>query len=139
MAVIGQEWAHNNPATLGSSQQTIKPVRHLKSLPKLLLPIRMPKHQNDLSEGFDPTTLIEAVRAQAPEFPWLPEVLSKCGVGLWESRAYVRYVDRRNANQSGAEWQFKTNVVLSHETLGTVVLDVLKDNRLGGIEFVDKI
>jgi hypothetical protein len=99
----------------------------------------MPKHQSDQSEGFDPRTLIEAVRAQAPEFPWLPEVLDQCGVGLWESRAYVRYVDSRNANQAGADWQFETNVVLSHEVLGTVVLDILKDNRLGGIEFVDKI
>jgi hypothetical protein len=99
----------------------------------------MSKNQSDLSEGFDPRTLIESVRAQAPEFPWLPEALSQCGAGFWESRAYVRYVDSRNANQAGAEWQFKANVVLSHEALGMVVLDILKDNRLGGIEFVDKI
>jgi hypothetical protein len=42
-------------------------------------------------------------------------------------------------NQPGSEWQFETNVVLSHESLGMVVLDVLKGDRLGGIEFVDKI
>jgi hypothetical protein len=99
----------------------------------------MSQHQNNLREGFDPRTLIESVRAQAPEYPWLPDALNHCGAGLWENRAYVRYVDSRNANQTGAEWQFKTNVVLSHELLGTVVLDILKDNRLGGIEFVDKI
>jgi hypothetical protein len=29
--------------------------------------------------------------------------------------------------------------VLTHETLGMVVLDILKGDRLGGIEFVDKI
>jgi len=33
----------------------------------------------------------------------------------------------------------KPMFILSHETLGMVVLDVLKGSRLGGIEFVDKI
>ena len=95
--------------------------------------------KKDLSEGFEPMMLIEAVREQAPEFPWLPDALMKCGDGEWESRAYVGYVSSNNANQPGSDWQIETNVVLSHDRLGTVVLDILKGNRLGGIEFVDKI
>jgi hypothetical protein len=93
----------------------------------------------DLSEGFEPRMLIEAVRKQAPEFPWLPDALMKCGRGEWESRAYVTYVSQSNPNQPDSDWQFQTNIVLSHDTLGMVVLDILKGNRLGGIEFVDKI
>jgi hypothetical protein len=93
----------------------------------------------DLSEGFYPTMLLEAVKAQAPEFPWLPEALEDCGPGEWESRAYVGYISRRQPNRPGSEWQFQTNVVLSHESLGMVVLDILEGDRLGGIEFVDKI
>jgi len=95
--------------------------------------------KKDFSEGFEPRMLIEAVRAQAPEFPWLPDALMKCGRGEWESRAYVAYVSQSNPNQLGSDWQFQTNVVLSHDKLGMVVLDILKGNRLGGIEFVDKI
>ena len=83
--------------------------------------------------------LIEAVREQATEFPWLPEALMKCGYGEWESRAYVGYVSSNKANQPGSVWKFQTNVVLSHDTPGTVVLDILKGERLGGIEFVDKV
>lgn len=83
--------------------------------------------------------LVEVVREQAPEFSWLPEALANCGAGEWESRAYVGYVSRLNANQPGAVWQFETNVILNHKKLGMVVLDVLKGNRLGGIELVDRI
>jgi hypothetical protein len=93
----------------------------------------------DISGGFEPRMLIEAVKEQAPEYPWLPEALTKCGAGEWESPAYVGYVSRREPNQPGSEWQFEANIVLSHRTLGMVVIDVLKSNRLGGIEFVDRI
>jgi len=93
----------------------------------------------DLSEGFEPVMLVAAVQEQAPELPWLTEALRSCPAGDWSSRAYVGYVSRIKPNQPGSEWQFETNVVLSHETLGMVVLDVLKGSRLGGIEFVDKI
>ena len=96
-------------------------------------------HRKDLSGGFEPTMLIAAVQEQAPEFPWLPDALAKCGEGEWESRAYVRYVSRRNPNQPGSVWQFEVNVVLQHKALGMVVLDILKGDRLGGIEFVDRI
>jgi hypothetical protein len=72
--------------------------------------------RQDWSDGFHPSMLVE-----------------------WESRAYVHYVSRQNPNQPGSQWQFHTNVVLHHEKLGMVVLDILKDNRLGGIEFVDRI
>jgi hypothetical protein len=100
----------------------------------------MPKSTStkDLSEGFDPRSLVEATKVQAPEFPWLIQALESCGPGQWESRAYVRYVSNQNPNQPGALWQFERNVVLNHQSLGMVVLDILRGNRLGGIEFVDK-
>jgi hypothetical protein len=99
----------------------------------------MNQASKDLSEGFEPRMLIDTVVAQAPEFPWLPEALRKCTAGQWESRAYVWYVPRCSPNQPGSEWQFEANVVLSHDSIGMVVIDILKGNRLGGIEFVDKI
>jgi hypothetical protein len=39
-------------------------------------------------------------------------------------------------NKKGAEWQFDENIVLEHDKLGTIVIDFLKDKRIGGIEFV---
>lgn len=96
------------------------------------------KSADDLSEGFDPQMLVEYARAQVAEFPWLPAALSSCRAGQWESRAYVRYVSSVNPNQPSSPWQFETNVVIDHSVLGTVVIDILKGNRIGGIEFVDK-
>ncbi len=83
--------------------------------------------------------LVEIARQQAPEFSWLAEALANCECGEWESPIYVGFVSRRNPNQPGAEWQFQTNVVLHHEELGMVVLDLLDGERLGGIELVDRI
>lgn len=93
----------------------------------------------DLSEGFDPKMLIALASVEAPEYPWLPDALANCGAGVWRSRAYVHYVSAVNANEPGAEWQFETNVVLEHDVLGTVILDILKGSRLGGIEFVSRL
>src|SRR5436305_9088578 len=92
----------------------------------------------DLSDGFHARMLVQAAREQAPEHPWLPDALAKCEAGEWESPAYVEYVSRRNPNQPGAEWQFETNVVLHHQELGMVVIDVLAGNRVGGIELVGR-
>jgi len=93
----------------------------------------------DFSEGFDPCSLIEDAKTQAPECTWLPDALKNAGPGFWKSRAYVYYVSSKNANQPGAEWQHEKCIMLHSKTLGTIVIDVLTDNRLGGIEFVDKI
>lgn len=92
-----------------------------------------------LKEGFDPQMLIEDAQAQAPQFPWLPAALNRCIDGKWESRAYVRYVSSIAANQPGSEWQFDTNIVIDHSELGMVVIDLLRGDRIGGIEFVDRI
>jgi hypothetical protein len=101
--------------------------------------VKVRKSTSDLNEGFDPRMLISAVKEQAPEFPWLPYALEHCGVGIWRSRAYVQYVSSHNPNQPGSDWQFEVNVVLNHDQLGMVVLDILKGDQLGGIEFVHKI
>lgn len=93
----------------------------------------------DLSEGFDPKMLVDAARKHVPDLLWLPSALANCPKGNWRSRAYVYYVSSENANQPGAEWQHDRCVTLTHATLGTVIIDVLKGDRIGGIEFFDRI
>jgi hypothetical protein len=94
---------------------------------------------HDPGDGFDPRMLAEVAGVQVPEFPWLPEALGACGRGEWESRAYVRYISNRNPNQPGAEWQFERNIRLDHDKWGTVIVDVLKGQRIGGLEFLDRL
>ena len=52
---------------------------------------------------------------------------------------YICFVSGERPNQLDSEWQFEENIVLEHETEGVIVLDILKDGRIGGIEFVNQI
>jgi hypothetical protein len=51
----------------------------------------------------------------------------------------VSFVDSRNANEPGADWQFVANLTLESREEGFIVLDILENHRVGGVEFVDKI
>jgi hypothetical protein len=83
--------------------------------------------------------IIELVRQQVPNRQDLIMAFQNCSVGQWTSKAYFRFVDGTNANQVGAEWQFDENVIIESETLGTLVIDYLKDKRIGGIEILKNI
>lgn len=96
------------------------------------------KDNVDLSEGFDPCSLIETVKRIAPELPGLPDALRNCGSGAWESRAYVRYSLRGNENQPMAG-PVPDILMVDHKDLGQVIIRFTMDNRTFGIEFVDKI
>jgi hypothetical protein len=48
-------------------------------------------------------------------------------------------VNPDNPNKAGSEWQFETNILLEHPSEGTLVLDVLKGQRIGGFETIDRI
>ena len=80
--------------------------------------------------------IIDLVKKQEPEREDLIIALNNSKGGHWENKAYYRFVDSKNANQIGSEWQFYDNIVLEHDSLGTIIIDYLKDNRIGGIEFM---
>lgn len=88
---------------------------------------------------FDITWIIDLIKEQEPGRIDLVEQLEKSEIRGWIRQPYVRFVSDENAKQPGAEWQFEGNLVLEHETEGTIVLDILKDGRIGGIEFIDQI
>lgn len=83
--------------------------------------------------------IIELIKEQHPNrHDWI-EQLEKSNKKSWVRRAYVSFVSSERPNQPGSEWQFDENIVLEHQTEGTIVLDVLKDGRIGGIEFLSQI
>jgi hypothetical protein len=43
------------------------------------------------------------------------------------------------SNQDGSEWQFVTNVELYSRKEGLLILDILTDQRVGGVEFINNI
>lgn len=85
---------------------------------------------------YDPAWLVELAREQLPDEPEIVKALSNCTRAAAESPAMTYFVDPRRANQPGADWQFKRNVVLDDGHGDPLVLDVLKDGRIGGVEFL---
>lgn len=63
--------------------------------------------------------------------------LTNCNGGRWKNKAYYQFISSKSANQVGSEWQFETSVRLEHRKKGTIVVDILKDSRIGGFEFLD--
>jgi hypothetical protein len=85
---------------------------------------------------YDPAWLVALARQQQPNLPWLGDALAACTRASLESTGYLRFVDPRNPNQSGSEWQFDENIILRDPNRGDLVLDILKGHRVGGVEFL---
>ncbi|MCU7552848.1 hypothetical protein OCK74_27260 [Chitinophagaceae bacterium LB-8] len=83
--------------------------------------------------------IITLVKKQEPERADVIEALQKCSGGKWTSKGYYQFINSKNANEPGAAWQIDESIVLEQENKGDIVLDILKDGRIGGIEFIDLI
>jgi len=83
--------------------------------------------------------LIELLKKQKPKSTDLILQLEKMNETQWIKQPYIRFVNSKNANQKGAQWQFDENIVLEHKTQGTIVLDILKDGRIGGFELLNEL
>ncbi len=90
-------------------------------------------------EPFDPTWLADLVADQKPGESRLALALRDCRLVFKRSVAYWYFVDASNANQPGSPWQFARNVILESQEHGQLVLDVLKDGRVGGVEFLARV
>jgi hypothetical protein len=90
-------------------------------------------------QPYDPTWLVEWVRANRPDVAWVADALARCTRAAAGGRAYLYFADPADANQPGAAWQIAENVTLEHPDEGTLVLDVLLDRRIGGIEFLRRL
>jgi hypothetical protein len=88
---------------------------------------------------YDPGWLVKLAKEQHSDFPWLAEALTNCTRASWESKAYVHFVDPTDANKPGAEWQIDCNMTLNDEEHGELILDILKGQRVGGVEFYDRL
>jgi len=83
--------------------------------------------------------LIGLIKEQEPDRKDLIEDLKTQQRRKWIRQAYISFVSADRPNQPGSEWQFDENIVLEHVPEGTIVVDVLKDGRIGGVEFLKYI
>jgi len=92
---------------------------------------------NDLNIQFNKDYIIKLVEVQIPERQDLIIALRNCKDGFWSDNAYYRFVDSLDANQPGSEWQFDESFVLEQHDKGDIVIDFLKNGKVGGIEFTE--
>src|SRR5262249_58818443 len=90
-------------------------------------------------KAYNPIWLVELAKDQRPDLPWLAESLTHCTACWRKSRIMSYFVSPDRANQPAAEWQFKEVIELVHPEHGRLKLEVLKDGRIGGIEFYDRL
>ncbi len=95
--------------------------------------------QHTENNYFKKNVLIELIKEQMSNRIDLIAQLQNIKTKKWLKKPYINLVDNKNANQKGAEWQFKESIVLEHKAEGTIVLDILKDGRIGGFELIDQL
>jgi hypothetical protein len=76
---------------------------------------------------YDPAWLVELARVQYPGEPWLQDALSRCTRFIRDSEHLYYFVDRM-------EGKFKANIELYSPENGKIILDLLKDGRIGAME-----
>jgi len=88
---------------------------------------------------FDSQRLVELAVEQYPEEGWLQESLALCSqVADDGTGTYFFFTPREAASDGNSEWEFQKNISLRDPEFGELILDVLQNNRIGGIDFIEK-
>lgn len=88
---------------------------------------------------YDPSWLIEASRYRFDEYPWLEEALQKCIKAKERNNWYTYFVNNKNPNKPKSEWQIQQSITIEDTPEGDVIIDIVKHNRVGGIEFLTRV
>lgn len=83
---------------------------------------------------FDNTWLLEAIKKQFPDDEKLYQSAQHCKKVM--NGSY--FVSPKRPNKKGSDWQFDRSIILEDTTKGDVVLDILKDGRIGSVEYLDE-
>ncbi len=88
---------------------------------------------------FDSKRLVKLAEEQFPEESWLAESLAFCTEVADDGTGTYFYFTPRDAASNGkTEWEFQKNLSLRDPEFGELILDVLQNNRIGGIDFIEK-
>lgn len=88
---------------------------------------------------YNPKWLIDASRYRFEEYPWLEEALRKCVKAEERSNCYTYFVSGGNPNKPKSEWQFQESITIEDTPEGDIVIDIVKHNRVGGVEFLTRV
>ena len=90
-------------------------------------------------QPYNPDWLVALATAQHADKPWLAEAFARCTTVVKGTEFIIHFVDPTDANKPGAEYQFDACVWLVDPAEGNLLVDVLKDRRVGSVEFYDRL
>jgi len=90
------------------------------------------------AEPFDPQWLVAVACSKRPEDNSLHRALAGCSLVSWESDAHA-YARVLASDGSDLAQDFYRSVVFEDTPFGFVVVDIMRDGSVGGIEFVDRV
>jgi len=102
----------------------------------LLADLEAHYRSREVRSPFDPSGLPELARAKYPEYPWLAAALRACTVQWKKDELYSHFIDPAT---HATDWKFAGTLMLDCPVRGGLAIDVLKDHRIGGIEFLDAV
>jgi hypothetical protein len=85
-------------------------------------------------QPYDPSWLVELARDTQPLEPWLPDALAGCVSYAEGCPARIYFVD-----PEGPDWRPKHEIALEPFDADDVVIAVLEGNRIGSVEFLDRL
>ncbi len=91
---------------------------------------------NEERSPFDPSGLPELALAKCPGHPWLADALRACTVQWNRNELYSYFIDPATR---ATEWKFASTLMLDCPRRGGLAIDILKGDRIGGIEFLDAV
>ncbi|SDC02680.1 hypothetical protein [Williamwhitmania taraxaci] len=93
-----------------------------------------------MNDNIDIENIIKLVKEQEPDRQDIVEALRSSKGGYWSSIGYYCFVASDiKPNKPGSNWQYDECMVIEQKEKGDIVIDLLKDGRIGGIEFIDLI
>lgn len=129
-----QKWFGMSALT-SSLFQAIQVLIHIRTESYKGIFHRKTKHLED----YDPSWIVKASQPYIDEYPWLPAALEKCTRVCNDDPTYIYFVESKHANQPGSAWQFQENITLENTPEGEIILDIIKPNIVGGVEFYEKL
>ncbi|MEM9153340.1 MAG: hypothetical protein AAGB19_23195 [Cyanobacteria bacterium P01_F01_bin.3] len=88
---------------------------------------------------YEPTSLVEAAKERATEYPWLEAALKQCTSAMMESELYIYFIDPSEYRSRGGTKDHQQSITLFDTDHGCVEVDIVKPNIVAGIELLDKV
>jgi len=82
--------------------------------------------------------IIKLVSEQEPERTDIVRALKRCSFGKWTSSGYYKFYLPPKKNKR-AGMKLKENIIVEHESLGFIILDVYTNGNIAGIEFINLV